>query len=241
MKWSEQIELKAAIDRHGMELLAFHQTAEWNSMDRFGVQKNIMITVSMTLIAAGAAAVSSDSQIIVLAAMLVPAIVAVLRQYTIEILDRYYARFLEAVVAQRKLRFILGLGSDREAPFDEDEFLEVARRGNNAAGTGSALWVREYIEKGHNNVVWRIFRGLCWASAILPVAAGARLYTWSNDAVPNCSLTAPVLIVAVIVVSLIALGYAYAVGTGHITKSRDDMYGKLPNKAMQTDRPSAGR
>ncbi len=241
MTWVEQKKLKDVIGKDGMKLLAFHQTAEWNALDRFGTQKNIMITVSISVIAGGTAAVAGDNQIVVLAAMLVPMFVAVLRQHTIETLDRYYARFLEAAVVQRKLRFTLGLGSDPEAPFTEDDFLEVARRGNNAAGTGSAPWVRDLLGQGHNGVVWRIFRALCWASAILPVAAGARLHTWPNDAVFNRSLMGPKWIALVVVASLVALGSAYAVGTRQITKQRDDAYGGLSNEEVETNRSSAGR
>lgn len=240
MKWHEREELKKRIDLSGTDLLVFHQTAEWNAVDRFGVQKNIMITISMTLIAAGAAAVSSDRQIIVWSAMLLPVFVAVLRQYAIETLDRYYARFLEAVVVQRKLRFICGLGSDVDAPFEEDEFLDVARRGSKAPQTGSGLWVREFLMGGHNGVVWRIFRALCWASAMLPLAAAARLGTWPSDAAPSSALTAPGAL-AVVVASLVALGAVYAAGTRCITEKRDHSYGRLPSKAMQGDRLSAGR
>ena len=60
MKWWEQEELIETILDDGMELLAFHQRAEWNGLDRFGVQKNIMITLSTALIAAGAAAVAAE-------------------------------------------------------------------------------------------------------------------------------------------------------------------------------------
>lgn len=221
--------IREAIDHHGMELLAFQQTAEWNSLDRFGVQKNIMITVSMTLIAAGIAAVAADSQILVLAGMLVPILIAVIRQHTIETLDRYYARFLEAAVVQRKLRFALGLGSDVDPPFSDDEFLEVARRGKNAPGIGSAVWIRDFLEKGHNEVVWRIFRVLCRASAMLPVAAAARLLTWRSDAVSNFNLT-PGLIVVGVVASLGTLVFTYNKGTRDIIKKRDDSYGVLLKK-----------
>lgn len=241
MTWSENKNLKKAIDRDRIKLLAFHQTAEWNSLDRFGIHESIMITVSITLIAAGAAAVAGDNKILVLAAMLVPMFVALLRRYTIETLDRYYARFLEAAVVQSKLRFILGLGSHSEAPHPDDEFLEVTRMGDNKPGKGSALWIRKHLEKGHNNVVWRIFRALCWASVILPVAGGMQLLTWPNDPIFNCSLMAPGLIVAVVVASLVAMGWAYDAGTRHITKKRDVVYGQLPKKATQTERPSVGR
>jgi len=215
-----------------MELLIFHQTAEWNALDRFGVQMNIMISVTTALIAVAFVALGSESQTTVLAAILVSVFVAALRQYTIEALDRYYARFLEAAVVQRKLRFLMEIGSDDKPPFDKDEYLEVSRRGDNSPRTGSELWIREFLEKGHNDVVWRIFRGLCWVGVILPVLASARLLNWQGPPATNITLTEPRFVIPVAIASLVGLGLVYVVGTKRIRRKRDDAYGRMPLNSL---------
>ena len=239
MGWWDNEKLKEVIHESGTGLLSFHQTAEWNAMKCFATYKNIMITVSMTLIAAGVAAVANDKPVIVLLAMLVPIIMAGLRQYSIETLDRYYARFLEAVVVQHKILWALDLIIEQETPFKNDQFLEVSRRASielqrksDDPEKESALWVRQKLEEGHNNVVWRIFRAFFLASVIiLPLAAGMRLLTWPDKVFSNNKCVNATWIAVLIGVSLLVSVGFYLVGTMKIREKRTHEHTAAGSKA----------
>ena len=77
-------------------------------------------------------------------------------------------------------------------------------------------------------------------AAILPVFAAARLLTWTGAVAANSMLTSPAFIGVAVAASWVALGLAYAAGTDQITKERDEAYGRLPDKAPQTDGAPAG-
>lgn len=222
MLWSDNVVVTKLINDKKTELLTFYQTAEWNAVNGFGVQLSIMITIFMALIAASAAALCENNQILVLTNLLVPILVAILRRYAIETLDRYYARFLEAVAVQKKIRFHLGIGPS-ENPFKEERFEVLDRE----LGSASANWIRKKLEEGHNEVASRIFHTLCWAAAFLPIAAGTQLLTCSKDLFTMNGPLKILSIIMAVISSLVALRFVYASGTKKIAEKRNETYGVL--------------
>lgn len=159
--------------REQLRLLERYQTDEWNAIQVYTKHKDITAAVLMAMIGAGVASLAADTEWVVLLGALVPLFVRRLAMHFRLGLDRFYARFLEAVVMQHKLRANLGL--EREDRFAGDPQLYVVRCDRGFAPTASSAWVREHLELGDNRVTAAHLADICKWSLVLTVIAAVRL------------------------------------------------------------------
>ncbi len=182
-------------------LLTYHQQAEWSALDRFAQHKNILAGAMIAILAGGGASLATEAEALHMAAFLIPLFVVCVRRYAIDTLDRYYRRFLEAVTCAVKIEFMLGLDRPVWAselapplaiqgslPFESDRQLGVDRHWRTRLGPkrakGSSEWISKHMSKGHNDVVWRLFRAICIGSAMIPLFG----MTLVNEPIQGASL-----------------------------------------------------
>lgn len=182
--WYEVAEDASLKEPDIFRLLQYHQRAEWNALARYGQHLNIQSALMTALLGGGALAVAGPWPSARYAALVVPVVAVLLRKYTIQTLDRYYRRFLEAVACSRKLEWMLGLDlpvkSDRDPEsslqiFTMDTHLDVERRWSKLLyrHKTSASWVTDLMGRGHNAVAWRMFRSMFAVAAFLPLVSWA--------------------------------------------------------------------
>lgn len=187
--WIEKAQTSTNIDKITLfNLLKNHQEIEWKALERFGQHSNILAGAMIALLAAGGAALAASRDEVKFVAFFVPLFVVHLRRFSIETLDRYYQRFLEAVVYIAKVKFLLGLNLpvwpvDRipevdtkpKFLFKEDKTIDVDRRLisciNKDLPQLSGEWVYSHLGKGHNRVVWNLFCAIFVGSCLLPILA----------------------------------------------------------------------
>ena len=171
------------LDPHDLSmLLNFHQNAEWRAVEGFGRHLNILVSAMIALLAAGGACLVTGSTAVQLVAFIVPIFVVRLRRHAIESLDRYYQRFLEAVVCIAKIEYLMGLNQQvcaagaaaalarQDVIYSKDPTLDVTRRwSNRPTDVESAEWVVEGLSGGHNKVAWCLFKDIWIGSCLLPL------------------------------------------------------------------------
>ena len=173
--WYESESLKKIVHSNLMELLEFHQKAEWNALDRFGFHFNVMLSLLTVVLASGVTAASSLNEVYLASAIIIWLPVGLLGWLAVRTLDRYYVRFLESAVVQRKIRYLEGLGADEKPFFKEDTFLEVARRGVISNTFGSSRWIFDKTGEGHNRVALITIRAYFVATIPIMIIASLRL------------------------------------------------------------------
>jgi len=174
------------LERNDLQgLLSYHHEAELKALDLFAHHKNIWLAAITALLVAGVVALTIDAKPIQWITFFIPIIIVYLRWYVSRSLDRYYQRFLEAVVVTKKLEFMLGY--DRKvctkglnpnpqpnlAPYPKDRYLDVDRRlvpkENEEASSNSKMWIYNHMFDGHNKVVSDFLRAICIFSILIPV------------------------------------------------------------------------
>lgn len=140
-----------------------------------------MFTIAMALISGGVIAASSNTVFFLAITALLPIYIVIMRHFVILVLDRYYARFLEAVVVQKKNRHCLKIGEMDRPPFHDDRFLITNRQAEVEEIGPSTMWVRTLMDGGHNKVVASFTMWLFGFS--LTISAGAALRIVFDDSV----------------------------------------------------------
>jgi len=173
-------------------LLSYHQQAEWNALDRFAQHQNILAGGLIALLGAGGASLANSISPLHYFPFVLPLFVVFLRRTSIETLDRYYRRFLEAVVCTAKIEFLLGLDrkmwsdylSDENLdghnyPFYKDKTLGIDRhwesRIEQENSNQSKNWIYEFMSKGHNAITWKLFSGIYLGSLLFTFMAIFRI------------------------------------------------------------------
>lgn len=170
-------------------LLSYQQQAEWNALDRFAQHQNILAGGLLAMLGAGGASLGSDVSALHYFPILLPLLIVFLRKISIETLDRYYQRFLEAIVCTAKIEFLLGLDrkvwsehlsdenlNNNNVPFYGDSTPNIDRYWKSRININqSESWIIEFMSKGHNHVAWRLFLGIYVGSLIFPLMAAFRI------------------------------------------------------------------
>ncbi|MCD4780095.1 MAG: hypothetical protein K8S27_06045 [Candidatus Omnitrophica bacterium] len=174
------------------QLLSYHQQTEWNALDRFAQHQNILAGGLLAILGAGGASLGSSVNTLHYSPFFLPLFVVFLRRISIETLDRYYQRFLEAVVCTAKIAFLLGLNhkvwsdylsdenlNENNCPFHKDETLGIDRHWKATTQKGSIKqseeWIIEFMSKGHNSITWKLFSGIYFGSLVFPFMAVFRI------------------------------------------------------------------
>lgn len=196
--WIEKSQTSTDIDDCKLfKLLKYNQEVEWKSLERFGQHSNILAGAMIALLATGGAALAASRDEVKIVAFFVPLFVVYLRNFCIKTLDRYYRQFLEAVVYTAKIEFLLGLHRpiwpvnrspeiDTEPPFlfEKDKTIDVDRRLkaciNKDLPQSSGKWVYSFLSKGHNEIVWSLFRAIFVGSCLIPILAVIVFWDFKN-------------------------------------------------------------
>lgn len=170
-------------------LLSYQQKAEWNALDRFAQHQNILAGGLLAILGAGGASLGSNVSVLHYFPIFLPLLIVFLRKISIETLDRYYQRFLEAIVCTAKIEFLLGLDhkvwsehildeklNNNNVPFRNDSTPNIDRYCKSRNNINqSESWIIEFMAKGHNDVAWRLFLGIYVGSLIFPLMAAFRI------------------------------------------------------------------
>ena len=155
-----------------LELLKYHQVAEWKTLHQYSYQKNIFIGIFLAVLAVNVSRTDSSNFIFNL---LVSPFLVIFSSLAILTLDRYYNRFLEAVIGTSKIQYLLGLDQkvnykhfDTMNPqklFPNDTHLDVNRRWQGKfEAMDSDKWAYSLMNKGHNELSLVLFHFFCFAS-----------------------------------------------------------------------------
>lgn len=177
-------------------LLGYHQTAEWNALNAFGHQQNILAGGMIALIAGGGAALTAEAgDEIKYLCFVLPTLVVILRGFAVRSLDRYYRRFLEAVTTMAKLEFAMALHrpvhtdtdpDQATVPFFRDETLEVGRRWvGRSSEPSSGDWIYKRLKAGHNAIANGLFGAICIGSGFVTLAAWLLLRKGGASPIPG--------------------------------------------------------
>ena len=175
-----------------LSLLSYHQQAEWNALDRFAQHQSILAGGLIAILGAGGASLGSSVNALHYFPFSLPLFVVFLRGISIETLDRYYQRFLEAVVCTAKIEFLLGIDykvdsnclsdgnfNENDCPFSEDGTLGIDRhcktRIEQKNSNQSKNWIFERMSEGHNSITWKLFSGIYLGSLVFPFMAIFRI------------------------------------------------------------------
>lgn len=206
--WTPSEKLRELVKSRGFELLKYYQTAEWQALSTFSQYSKAFSAVIISMFAAGFLTLTRDDSFFA-AVALIPAGICLVRYFAISTLDRYYQRFLEAVVPQVKLKFALGIKAEIEDKFRGEHSLEE----NRGAHMRSREWISEFMWKGHNNVAYETYDVWCVLSVVYPIVAALR---WRL--LPDGGSTS--MIVFGLTVSLTLALVIYMWGTMQIEKTR---------------------
>jgi hypothetical protein len=211
-----------------ISLIQHYKTDEWNALDIYAKHKNILFTGLTALLGLGAYVSVRSEQALLHVSILFPVLVELWRRFSIETLDRYYLRFLEAVVVIKKLEYLSGLhkkvyseaisakDEDSQAPFLEDCHLDVDRRHKSLANiekNSSKYWILDHMKKGHNRVTRNLFRTIFIISCFVPCLSLAHRSFEKNALVPIS------FIIEAIIILIIAILF-YKIDSRGILKQR---------------------
>jgi len=175
-------------------LLEYHQRNEFEALKLYGHHKNIMIVFITAVFAGSAALLTTSTQALLWMPLFVPALVSTACYFAAKSLDRYYQRFLEAIVATRKIEYMIGgyrhvwpkeipprfreLVQNGNYPYKDDRTIDVDRHSRSWIGNKngrSSEWIEQYMSRGHNKVTEQFLRALFLFSLLAPFAALLRV------------------------------------------------------------------
>lgn len=173
-------------------LLEYHQRAEWEALKLYGHHKNVMLVLITAIFAGSVAILTTSTNAFLWIALFIPAAVSTMCFFTRRSLDRYYQRFLEAIVGSAKVEYMLGLEfhawpneippgfskqiEDGKYPFSDDSTIDVDRRWHSRLkAKDSMCWIVQCMSGGHNRVIERLLQTLFFFSFFVPIAALLRV------------------------------------------------------------------
>lgn len=166
VNWTKSKYLLQIVKSDGFEALRYYQTAEWNALNTYSHYSKAFSVLLLAIFGASFL-ITTRKDFLQYLVLFTPISVCIVRYFAILTLDRYYQRFLEAVVPQIKLQYALGLQNDIEPEFYNESGLVPDRK----ASSGTRLWIRKLMLQGHNEVVFKTYLIWCLVSFLYPAIA----------------------------------------------------------------------